>query len=214
MRELSGLLNLVHPNRAGTEDCQASPFVVGQLHAATAQLRLEDAVLFAEVLDHPVLLLLEPAEDHRDEHVQRNHTPSLRYLPAAISDITVVSLDVAVQTLRANGALVEVVHPDESTKAAFASGGGNLFDPPSRKTVACGPRTGSPAERRPHRRFVAMKRRALRVIGLVDGNPIRQPPQRGRKLLRSRRRPSSILGVATAPYPITSPSCGRLVAEK
>lgn len=35
-----------------------------------------------------MLLLLEPAEEHRDEHVQRNHTPSPRYLPAAFSDMT------------------------------------------------------------------------------------------------------------------------------
>jgi hypothetical protein len=42
----------------------------------------------------------------------------------------------------------------------------------------------------------------------------RQRDERGRKLLRSRRRPSSIFGGSIAPYPITSPSRGGLVAEK
>ena len=50
-------------------------------------------------------------------------------LPARIPPLCVVPLDVAVHTLRANGALVEVVHPDESTNAVFASSGGNLLDP-------------------------------------------------------------------------------------
>jgi hypothetical protein len=34
-----------------TEDSQAPPFVVGQPHELVAQLRLQDPVLFAEILD-------------------------------------------------------------------------------------------------------------------------------------------------------------------
>jgi hypothetical protein len=41
-----------------------------------------------------------------------------------------------VHTLRANGALVEVVHPDESTNAVFASSDGNLLDPSIREPAA------------------------------------------------------------------------------
>jgi hypothetical protein len=69
------------------EDCQAPPFVVGQLHALTAQLCLQDAVLFAQVLDHLVLFAFEPAEERRDEQVHRNHGPSLRHA-ATFSDTT------------------------------------------------------------------------------------------------------------------------------
>lgn len=38
--------------------------------------------------------------------------------------LSVVSLDVTVKTLQDNGALVEVIHPDESTLAALAAAGG------------------------------------------------------------------------------------------
>ena len=57
-------------------------------------------------------------------------------LPARIPPLCVVSLDVAVQTLRANGALVEVVHPDEATNAVLASHSGNLLDPSIREPAA------------------------------------------------------------------------------
>jgi hypothetical protein len=36
-------------------------------------LRLQDAVLFAQVQDDLVLLTLEPAEEGRDEELHRNH---------------------------------------------------------------------------------------------------------------------------------------------
>jgi NTE family protein len=42
--------------------------------------------------------------------------------------LSVVSLDGAIDALRADGAQVEVVHPDESTESAFASAGGNVLD--------------------------------------------------------------------------------------
>jgi hypothetical protein len=38
-----------------------------------AQLRLQDAVLFAQVQDDLVLFVLEPAEEGRDEELHRNH---------------------------------------------------------------------------------------------------------------------------------------------
>ena len=37
------------------------------------QLRLQDAVLFAQVQDDLVLFMLEPAEEGRDEELHRNH---------------------------------------------------------------------------------------------------------------------------------------------
>jgi hypothetical protein len=44
--------------------------------------------------------------------------------PLGVLFPSLVSLDEAVTTLRENGALVEVVHPDEHTLAAFAAAGG------------------------------------------------------------------------------------------
>ncbi len=41
----------------------------------------------------------------------------------------VVSLDESLERLRAGGATVRVIHPDEVTEAAFASVGGNVLDP-------------------------------------------------------------------------------------
>jgi hypothetical protein len=70
------------------EGSQVPPFVVGQPHALVAQLRLQDPVLLAQVLDHLVLLALEPADERRDEQVQRNHASSLCQLLATFSDTT------------------------------------------------------------------------------------------------------------------------------
>jgi NTE family protein len=50
-------------------------------------------------------------------------------LPARVPPVCVASLDAAVDTLRRSGVRVHVVHPDEASQAAFASVGGNLFDP-------------------------------------------------------------------------------------
>jgi NTE family protein len=50
-------------------------------------------------------------------------------LPARVPPLCVASLDAAVDTLRRSGVRVHVVHPDEASQAAFASVGGNLFDP-------------------------------------------------------------------------------------
>ena len=55
------------------EASQPPPFVVGEPQALVAQLRLQDAVLFAQVLDDLVLFVLEPAEEGRDEQLHRNH---------------------------------------------------------------------------------------------------------------------------------------------
>jgi NTE family protein len=57
-------------------------------------------------------------------------------LPARVPPLCVASLDAAVETLRKHDAQVEVVHPDEATQAAFASVGGNLFDPSVREKAA------------------------------------------------------------------------------
>jgi NTE family protein len=43
--------------------------------------------------------------------------------------IGVVSLDESLERLRAGGAAVQVVHPDEATETAFSSVGGNVLDP-------------------------------------------------------------------------------------
>jgi len=50
-------------------------------------------------------------------------------LPARVPPLSVMSLEAAVEKLRASHARVEVVYPDEATEAAFASVGGNLLDP-------------------------------------------------------------------------------------
>jgi hypothetical protein len=70
------------------QDSQAPPLVIGEAHALVAQLRFQDAVFFAQVLDDLVLLAFEPTDESRDEQMQRNHAPSLRQLPAMFSDTT------------------------------------------------------------------------------------------------------------------------------
>ena len=55
--------------RRRAKDSQAPPFVVSEPDALVAQLRLQDSVLFAQVLDDLVLLVLEPADKKRDEQV-------------------------------------------------------------------------------------------------------------------------------------------------
>jgi len=57
-------------------------------------------------------------------------------LPARVPPLCVASLDAAVDTLRRSGAVVDVVHPDEASQAAFASVGGNLLDPSVREAAA------------------------------------------------------------------------------
>jgi NTE family protein len=50
-------------------------------------------------------------------------------LRARVPPLSLMSLEAAVEKLRASHARVEVVYPDEATEAAFASVGGNLLDP-------------------------------------------------------------------------------------
>lgn len=57
-------------------------------------------------------------------------------LTPRVPPLAVVPLDAALETLRRNGARVEVVRPDETTEAAFASVGGNLLDPSVRERAA------------------------------------------------------------------------------
>ena len=47
-----------------------------------------------------------------------------------------MSLETAVEKLRASHARVEIVQPDQATEAAFASVGGNLLDPSVSETGA------------------------------------------------------------------------------
>jgi NTE family protein len=49
-------------------------------------------------------------------------------LPARAPPLSVMSLEAALEKLRAGHARVEVVNPDEATEAGFASVGGNLLD--------------------------------------------------------------------------------------
>jgi hypothetical protein len=91
-RPSSGTLRVPAENRVGRDDrhnlrqqptterraSQTPPFVVGEPHALVAQARFQDPVLFTQVLDDLVLLVLEPADETRDEQVQRNHPASLR----------------------------------------------------------------------------------------------------------------------------------------
>ena len=55
------------------EGGQPSPVTIRQPQTLMAQLRLQDAVLFAQVQDDLVLFVLEPAEEGRDEELHRNH---------------------------------------------------------------------------------------------------------------------------------------------
>jgi NTE family protein len=57
-------------------------------------------------------------------------------LRARVPSRGVVSLDQALDRLRANGACVDVVHPDDEAEAAFASVHGNLLDPAVRAPAA------------------------------------------------------------------------------
>ena len=57
-------------------------------------------------------------------------------LRARVPSLGVVSLDQALDRLRANDACVDVVHPDDEAEAAFASVHGNLLDPAVRAPAA------------------------------------------------------------------------------
>ncbi len=57
-------------------------------------------------------------------------------LPARVPPLCVESLNAAVDKLRRGGAHVDVIHPDETSQAAFASVGGNLLDPSVREPAA------------------------------------------------------------------------------
>jgi NTE family protein len=57
-------------------------------------------------------------------------------LQAGDPPLCVVPLEAAVDQLRSAGTRVEVVHPDDATKAAFASVGGNILDPAVRGSAA------------------------------------------------------------------------------
>ena len=50
-------------------------------------------------------------------------------LRAGVPPLALVSLDTAIQVLRARNVRVEVVHPDKATEETFASVGRNLLDP-------------------------------------------------------------------------------------
>jgi hypothetical protein len=64
-----GTLRQDPTTETGAENIQAPPFVVGEPHALTAQLCLQDAVLFTQVLNDVVLSELEPADDGDDEQL-------------------------------------------------------------------------------------------------------------------------------------------------
>jgi hypothetical protein len=66
------------PTERRAESSQAPPFVVSEPYALIAQARLQNAVLFPQVLVDLVLLVLEPADKKRDDQVQRTHASSLR----------------------------------------------------------------------------------------------------------------------------------------
>ena len=53
-------------------------------HALVAQAPLQDTILFAQILDDLVLLVLKPADKKCDEQVQRNHASSLRQQPGDV----------------------------------------------------------------------------------------------------------------------------------
>ena len=61
-----------------TDDGETPTFVVIQPQPPAVQLRLQNAVLFAQEFDDVALLPFEPAEQRRNDQVQRKHARSLR----------------------------------------------------------------------------------------------------------------------------------------
>lgn len=59
---------------------QAPSVAVGEPQTLILQVRLQHAVLFAQVLDGLMLVALEPTDESGDEQLQWNHAPSLRHL--------------------------------------------------------------------------------------------------------------------------------------
>lgn len=59
-------------------DGETPTFVVAQPNTSGTELRLQDAILFQEEFDGIALFPFEPAEQRRDNQVQRKHTCSLR----------------------------------------------------------------------------------------------------------------------------------------
>lgn len=56
-----------------SEHREPSPLIIGQPHTAAAQLRLQDAILFAKEVDDVSLLAFEPAGERRQDQLQREH---------------------------------------------------------------------------------------------------------------------------------------------
>jgi NTE family protein len=54
-------------------------------------------------------------------------------LRPGVSPLSVVPTEVTLAALKASGAQIEVVHPDEATEAIIASVGGNVLDPSVRE---------------------------------------------------------------------------------
>jgi hypothetical protein len=67
-------------DREAAKGSHASSVIVGEPQTLVVELPLQGAVLLAQVLDDLVLLALEPADERRDQQVQRNHCASLRQL--------------------------------------------------------------------------------------------------------------------------------------
>ena len=63
---------------AVTDDGETPPFVVIQPQPPAVQLRLQYAVLFPQEFDDIALFPFEPAEQRRDDQVERQHARSLR----------------------------------------------------------------------------------------------------------------------------------------
>ena len=61
-----------------TDDGKTPPFVVTEPHSPAVQLRLQYTVLFPQEFDDIALFPFEPAEQRRDDQVQRKHARSLR----------------------------------------------------------------------------------------------------------------------------------------
>jgi hypothetical protein len=64
--------------QAPTDPGETSTLIVTQRHSSAAQLPLQDAIFFPKKFDDIALLPFEPAEQRRDDQVERKHTRSLR----------------------------------------------------------------------------------------------------------------------------------------
>ena len=69
-RDETGHVHEALPAERLAFDCQATPLVIGKAETPVAELFAEDAVLGLEVVDHVLLVAVDPAGDEQDEELE------------------------------------------------------------------------------------------------------------------------------------------------